>query len=363
MPVDTTRALDVLRRGIDDDAMPGSVVCALRHGKPILHEALGTLDGTRPTALDTIYDLASVTKPMATASSVLTLVERGELALNAPLPSLLGDAAAHLANVTILHLLTHTSGLPSWCGCFERGRGLDCAVETILRRPAAPAGSKYEYSCLGFILLGRIVELVSGQPLDAFARQHLFDKLGLREATYNPPASKRDRIAPTKSKEKAQPDDAPDRALVGVVHDGNARAIGGVAGNAGLFATAHDVATFGQSLLSGLAASAASCSRDDVPRLFGAPATARIFDNQVKSDIGAHTFLFFAQGNPLCPAGDLFSPRAVGHSGYTGNMLLIDPAYDLVVALLSNRVYTDPDGGKWLGVRRRFTNALAASIV
>jgi CubicO group peptidase (beta-lactamase class C family) len=300
---------------------------------------------------------------MATASSVLTLVERGELALNAPLSSLLGDAAAHLANVTVLHLLTHTSGLPSWCGCFERGRGLDCAVETILRRPTVPAGTKYEYSCLGFILLGRIVQHVSGQSLDAFAREHVFNKLGLREATYNPPASKRDRIAPTKSKEKAQPDDAPDRALVGVVHDGNARAIGGVAGNAGLFATAHDVATFGQSLLGGLSTSADRRHADVPPRLFGAPATDRVFHNQVKPDIGAHTFLFFAQGNGLCPAGDLFSPRAVGHSGYTGTMLLIDPAYDLVVALLANRVYTDPDGGKWLNVRRRFANALAATIV
>jgi CubicO group peptidase (beta-lactamase class C family) len=190
----------------------------------------------------------------------------------------------------------------------------------------------------------------------------VFTKLGLHEATYNPPASKRDRIAPTKSKEKAQPDDAADRPLVGVVHDGNARAIGGVSGNAGLFATALDVATFGQSLLAGLSTSVDRHAAT-IPRLFALPTTARIFDNQVKPDVGFHTFLFFAQGNPLCPAGDLLSPRAVGHSGYTGTMLLIDPTYDLVVALLANRVWSDPDGGKWLNVRRRFANALAASIV
>lgn len=340
------RALDVLKEGMDAGAMPGGTVYVLRRGEVILDEALGTLDGSRPASRDSIYDLASVTKPMATGASVLTLVEQGRLLLGASLPDLLRDAAAHLSKVTVQHLLTHTSGLAAWTACYDNGFGHDAAVEAILRLPNFEPGTKYTYSCLNFILLHRIVEVVSGQPLDVFARENVFAPLGLKDTGYKPGAEVRDRIAPTIPREG--PDK--DTTLVGTVHDGNARGIGGVSGNAGLFGTARDVATFGESLRA-----------DGSASLFGAPTQYRVFANQVKPEVGAHTFLFFAHGNGLCPAGDLLGARAVGHSGYTGTVLTIDPEQELTVAVLTNSVYGDGKG-EWLRVRRRFFNALAGAL-
>lgn len=336
--------MDVLRAGIDDGAMPGATLCAFRRGEMFLHEALGTVDGTRATSLDTIYDLASITKPMATASSIVTLIEQGRLSLGENLPGYFGEAAAHLDKVTVQHLLTHTSGLPAWTACYNEGPGLDAAITAILRQPTFPAGTRYAYSCLGFILLRRIVETVSGHPLEVFARENVFEPLGLRDTGYLPDASRQGRIAPTVSEE------GPDTntTLVGRVHDGNARGIGGVSGNAGLFGTAFDVATFGEAVRQG-------------PPLFGLPTRARILESQVKPEVGSHTLLFFAPGNGLCPVGDLLSPQAVGHSGFTGTVLTIDPVHELTVAVLTNSVFIDGKG-KWLPLRRRFLNALAASL-
>ncbi len=352
------RAVSVLEDGIGEGALPGGVVCALRHGKVFLHQAVGTLDGTRPATTETLYDLASVTKPMATAASVLTLVEQGRLTLAASLPFLLGDAAAHLPAVAVHHLLTHTSGLPAWTACYEKGQGLDSAVAAVLRQPSAPVGTKYEYSCLNFVLLTKIVEVVSGRTLDVFARENVFAPLGLTDTVFRPDARLHGRIAPTRSKEKLSHEDDPAAVIVGVVHDGNARGIeaGGqrVSGNAGLFGTARDVAAFGEAIQSGETASGEP--------LFSAPTLARCRENQINPAVGAHTFLFFAQGNGYCPAGDLLSPRTIGHSGYTGTLLTLDPAHDLTVALLTNRVFCDPDGAKWLATRRKFLNALAAAL-
>jgi CubicO group peptidase (beta-lactamase class C family) len=306
------------------------------------------VDGERPVSLDTIYDLASITKPMATGASVLTLIEQGRLTLTASLSEFLGEYASHLSRVTVAHLLTHTSGFPAWTACYETGPGAEAAVAAILRLPTVPPGTKYEYSCLGFILLQRIVETVSGQPLDRFARENIFAPLGLDTVGYRPDGTLQSRIAPTVAKE------GPDSniPLTGTVHDGNARGIGGVSGNAGLFGTAREVAVFGEALR----------APGENP-LFGAPTRARVFDNQIKPEVGAHTLLFFAQGNGYCPAGDVLSPRAVGHSGYTGTLLTLDPAYDLTVALLTNSVFLADGKASFLTVRRKFLNALAASLL
>jgi len=346
-----SRAIDVLKRGIDEGALPGGVVCAARRERVFVHRALGTIDGKKPVDPDTIYDLASITKPMATASSVLALAEQGKLALAATLGALLENVPKRQVDATVHQLLTHASGLPAHTNCFERGRGIDAAIETILAQPTQTRGSAYAYSCLGFILLGRIVELVSGLSLDGFARANIFDPLGLScDVTFTPDASLRPRIALTKSREKALPGESDENTLLGIVNDGNCRAIGGVAGNAGLFGTAHDVLKFGEGIL------------HRTPKLFGAPTTDRVLKNQLDPKIGAHTLMFFAQGNGLCPAGDLLSPHAVGHSGFTGNVLTIDPQYDLTIVVLTNRVYSSGDAAPWLSARRRFLNALASAI-
>ena len=343
------QAIVVLKRGIDKGAMPGATVCALRRGQIFLHEALGTLDETRPVQKNSLYDLASLTKPMATGTSLLTLVERGEVLLGMPLTEFVaGKEAAHLSKITLFHLLTHTSGLPAWTACYDEGEGQEAAVSAICRVPVTGApGTRYEYSCLNFILLAQIIQTVSGQSLDVFAHENVFVPLGLTDTGYKPAPDLRERIAPTISREGPNKD----TVLTGVVHDGNARGIGGVSGNAGLFSTAYDVARFGEAV------------RNPTPhaRLFGLPTTVRTLQNQIKPDIGRHSLLFFAHGNGLCPVGDLLSDAAVGHSGYTGTVLTLDPAHDLTVAVLTNAVYGD-GRASWLQVRRRFLNALAASL-
>ena len=157
----------------------------------------------------------------------------------------------------------------------------------------------------------------------------------MKETTYKPATRLNDRIAPTIPREGPKKN----QTLVGIVHDGNACGIGGVSGNAGLFGTAADVALFGEALRTG--------------KIFGSPTRKRIFENQVDPKIGAHTLLFFAMGNGYCPSGDLLSPRTVGHSGYTGTLLTIDPAHDLTVALLTNAVYGDGKAS-FLTYRRKF---------
>lgn len=334
-------ALDLLLDAIEDGAMPGATVCIYHHGEVMAHEAFGTTDGHQATRCGILYDLASLTKPIATASTVTALVERGYLLLNAPVAEFVPGAPA---TITVRHLLTHTSGLPAWAPCYRNGGGLDAAVAAILALDAAPPETKYEYSCLGYILLAQIVEVVVGATLDTAARRFVFDPLRLENLTFRPDPTIE--VAPTRSQEGPE---GKSLRLDGVVHDGNARAIEAVgtsvSGNAGLFGTAADVARFGEAIRTG--------------GLFGAPTRARWLTNQASP--AGHTLAFFCPPNPLTPAGELLPTTAVGHSGYTGTALLIDPAHELTVAVLTNAVFGD---GKddWLTTRRRFFNAIAASL-
>ena len=337
-----SRAVNVLDRGLREGAAPGGVVCAMRGGEIVLHEAFGTLDREQPTGLTTRYDLASLTKPMATGATILSLVEDGILSLQTQVSDI-DPKLEPLAGVTVGHLLTHTSGLPAWAPLYENGTGKDAALGGILALPRVEPGSRYAYSCLGFILLARLIETVTGQTLDRAVHERVLQPLHLERTGYLPAPDADSPIAPTVSEEGPNHD----AVLTGMVHDGNARGIGGVSGNAGLFGTAEDVATFGEAVRVG--------------RYFSAPTRARILTTQTDPAVGSHSLLFFARGNPLCPVGDLLSPRAVGHSGFTGTALVIDPEYDLTVAVLTNAVF---HGGKsrWLRLRRHFMNSLAASL-
>lgn len=345
-----THAVDLLRAGVEDGAMPGGVVCLYRNGEPILNQAFGLQDETRPATTDTLYDLASLTKPIATASSIVTLIEQGRLVLNATVGTLLGDSVPeYLAKITVANLLTHTSGISAWTACYNNGTGLEAAVVAIFALPAPTAlpGTHYEYSCLNFILLARILLALTDQTVEVFAKENVFTPLGLETLCFHPTENP-ERVAPTISREGP----SKDTALTGIVHDGNARGIemqsGDVSGNAGLFGTASDVAAFGEAIRTG--------------KLFGTPTTALVLSSQIPASVGGHSLLFFAHPNGLCPSGDLLSEKAVGHSGYTGTVLLIDPLYDLTVALLTNSVYGDGKAS-FLILRRKFLNALAAALI
>lgn len=327
--------------------MPGVVVCVRQRGQTLWHEALGTRDGQQPTTVETVYDLASLTKPLATASSLCVLIESGELTLNTPVTRLIPQAEA-LTEATIGQLLTHTSGLPAWIACYaDEGEGLAAAVRAICKVPLRGApGTHYEYSCLNYLLLGQIIERISGTPLDRFAAQDVFAPLGLSgQLTYHPDPKT---CAPTISQEGSRLGEP----LAGIVHDGNARAVGAeghsVAGNAGLFGTAEAVARFGEAILHG------------APRLLGSPTRQRWLTPQSRP--AGHTLAFFCKPNGLTPTGELLSDQAVGHSGFTGTALVLDPTTGTVIALLTNAVYLDNSKSEFLPLRRRFMNAVAGEL-
>jgi CubicO group peptidase (beta-lactamase class C family) len=344
------RVISVLERGISATAMPGCVVVVLRETKTLLHAALGTLDGTTQTTTHTLYDLASLTKPIATAATVLSLVERGLLTLSTPICEFFPETQSP---ATVRHLLTHTSGLPAWIPCYQSGHGIQAAINAILKLSTPPPETQYEYSCLNYILLAEIVRIASGKRLDHAATEAIFAPLGLESLTFSP---KPEHCAPTHSLEG--PDTEKDAGVVlrGIVHDGNARGIGlsgdvsggvgDVSGNAGLFGTALDIARFGQAILSG--------------KLFGTPTRQRLLTPQ--STPGGHTYGFFCLPNHFTPIGELLPDTTIGHSGYTGTLLTLVPELSTVICLVSNAVFSHNAKSEFLLYRRRFLNAVAAEL-
>ena len=299
-------------------------------------------------SMDTIFDLASLTKPLATAIGALQLVEQGKLHLLQSVPRFLEEEFGplpHLAEVEVHHLLTHTSGLPPiprWPkptgGSHSRADLLRSALTSPLLRPA---GTGYTYSDTGYILLGEIVARAAGKGQDELFREGVAQRLDLSRIAYLPPASWRPLIAPTGK-------DIP----AGDTHDPRARDLGGVAGHAGLFGRAADVVACGEAI-----------RRDGAPLLSRA-AAARMRASQIRPETGHQSLGWFCAGNDYLPKGDLFSDRSFGHSGFTGTMLLIDPEFDATVALLTNRVVNEgEDGARFLKVRRQWTNAIAAALV
>lgn len=316
-----------VRDAIAERRLPGGVLLIEHHGDRHLR-AYGAraVEPRRETmTTDTIFDAASITKVMATAPSVLLLVERGKLTLDAPVRAVLPEFADE--EVTLRHLLTHTSGLrpgldrePPWSG-YEAG-----VARALAERPANRPGAIFRYSDINYILLGEVVRTTSGEPLDAFARENVFAPLGLRDTTFRPRPS--GRIAPTES------------GLRGVVHDPTSRRMGGVAGHAGLFTTAADAAKFARAVLD----LALGRAREDLPQdLRGAlRAMSRVASPEVVAVKRGAGFDF--DSNYSRPRGELFSPESFGHTGWTGGFLWIDPPSDTFYVFLSNRVHPDGSG-------------------
>lgn len=369
--------------GVDDGTYPAAVLLVARHGKVAHHAAFGALQpGGKPTRPDSLFDLASVTKPCV-ATALLTLVEDGKVSLTQTVQEALPEAKNTAVGPLTLRLLaTHTSGLPPWKPLYKlaepsppaplpdsplRGREKGGENKTrilaeILRTPLHhPPGTHYVYSDLGYLLLGEIVERASGMALDQYLHARLFVPLGMKETGYLPlrglpssesagGATRRGRIAAT-----ANCPMRPGKTLVGEVHDANAHAFGGVAGHAGLFGTAPDLAV----LVSALTGSGAAKGH----RLLGLPTLRLARTNQTTPDVGGHSIGWFTPPNGMLPRGDLLGDTAFGHTGFTGTMVVCDPAYDLVIVLLTNRVMNPDDNGGIQRVRRRVVNAVASAVI
>ena len=363
-PVDRSRLERIealVRDDIAQKRLPGAVVLVGHRNRIVYQNAIGDrslLPSREPMTLDTIFDLASLTKPVATTTSIMMLIEQGRLRL-------IDRVAAHVpgferygkADITVRHLLTHTSGLRPDVDLADPWVGSDTAIQLAIEEvPAAPPGTRFVYSDINFFLLGEIVKRVSGQPLDRFAQEHLFAPLGMKDTMFNPPAPLHPRVAPTeRCTPYGWPCEGPDmKMLRGIVHDPTARRMAGVAGHAGLFSTAADLADFCRMLLGGGSYRGVRILSPLTVAKMTTPAASGD-DRNVRTLGWDYDSSFSGNRGELLPIG------SYGHTGFTGTSLWIDPATGLFVVFLSNRVH--PEGkGDVTPLRARVATVAAAAL-
>lgn len=322
----------VIQSALAKGIFPGAVLLVARKGKVIKHSSYGLamrVPEPREMTKATIFDLASLTKVVVTVPLTLMLVERGIWHLYDPLKRFLPQF--NVLGVTLWHLLTHTSGLPAWANLFYKGADRERVSQELfgykwpIITPVCEPGRKVIYSDLGYILLGRAIEEATGRPLDALAREWIFAPLGMQDTFFNPPLTLKPRIAATED------DLSRGGVLVGIVHDENAWAMGGVSGHAGLFSTAWDLALFAQMILNKGSYGGGQILSPASIRLMSSPQTEGLNERR---GLG-----WLLQGNDTLPAGNLLSDQAFGHTGFTGTSLWIDPLYELIVVFLTNCIH------------------------
>jgi beta-N-acetylhexosaminidase len=348
-------AYDVLDRAVADHAFPGGVLAVGLRGE-LQVRAFGrqTYDASSPAVTtDTIYDAASLTKAVATTTLVATQVEAGRIALDLPVARYVpewnaGPTPEWRKRVTVRHLLTHSSGLPSHKDYFLTIHSEREAIANICNEPLEyEPGAKTIYSDLGFILLGEILERVTGRTVDQLARERIFAPLGMTNTLFKPPRTLASRIAPTEDDVTYRK-----RQLRGEVHDENAFAMGGAAGHAGMFATAPDLAAFCQMLLNG--------GIYGHQRLLTRATLAQFIALQ---PLAANTrTLGWMVPTTDSTSGHYFSARSFGHLGFTGTSIWIDPDRQLFVILLTNRVYPTRANEKISTVRPAVHDAVVEGL-
>jgi len=352
-------AYNLLDRAVADGAFPGGVLAVGWNNQLAVH-TFGTLTrdaNAARVAPGTIYDLASLTKPIVTTTAAMMLVQRGQLNLDAPVQRYLPEFAAAAksdpdpawrARVTVRMLLLHDSGLPAHRDFYRDAKGKDAILARVLAEPLVSEPEKQiEYSDLGFILLGEVVERLTGDSLDEVARQEILAPLAMGSSMFNPPRSLHARIAPTENDMSYRK-----RLVRGEVDDENAWAMGGVAGHAGLFSTAGDVAAFAQMILNGgiyahhRLLARATIDQFTARRAVGDSARALGWDVPVEPS----------------SSGRYFSARTFGHTGFTGTSLWIDPDRRLFVVLLTNRVNPTRTNDKIRQVRPALHDAILEAL-
>jgi len=316
----------VVERGIKAGGYPGASVIVGRKGAAVFEKGFGRLTWSSSSipvdAQRTIYDVASLSKVVGTTTAIMILYDENKIRLDDPIVSYIPTfGGGDKDNVTVRQLLTHTSGLPAGRDIWRIAQTPLEARALVLSTPLeGRPGAQYIYSDLGADVLGLLVEVVSGEPLDKFLTRRVFDPLGMNETMYRPADSLRYRIAPT---EVTPPRGYP---LRGEVHDENAYALGGVAGHAGLFSTAADLSVFAQMMLNGGEYNGVQIISKQTVDLF----TSRSFGHRA---LGWDT----AEGD--YGSGRYLGPTAYGHTGFTGTSMWIDPEREMFVILLTNRVH------------------------
>lgn len=354
---------EAIYKAIDNKEIPGAVLAVVHQGKLAYLKAYGNKEiypNTVPMDVNTVFDMASVSKSMSTAVAAMILVERGQLRfldmVKDFIPGFQGwtdEENGRTTEIRVIDLLTHTSGLPPYAQVKELQEKYgspnpDGLIEYIAtcRRDFKPK-TGFQYSCLNYITLQRIIETISGQSLKAFAKANIFDVLGMAHTAYQPEGETLERVAPTEKQEDGS-------VLRGVVHDPLARVMnGGISGNAGVFSDANDLAILAAALLNnGEYNGRRILSPLGVKAMRTVPRSVAEFGRTPGWDV----YSPYASNN-----GDLLGPNTYGHTGYTGTSMVIDPDNDVAVILLTNRAHPD-DSGNAVRLRSLVANAVAASV-
>jgi serine-type D-Ala-D-Ala carboxypeptidase len=348
-------AFSILEKGVAARAFPACSLAITFHGELVAHKALGrfTYDPASPEVTTaSLFDLASLTKVVATSAMAMILYERGLLDLEAPVTAIVPEFAGQLADdtssrreVTLRMLLAHSSGLPGYEKLFLRAKTREDLLQAAFSTPlvAAP-GVRTEYSDIGFIILGVVLERLADESLDAFCQREIFGPLGMANTTFNPTRALKDSIPPTADDRTFRR-----RIIQGEVQDENASILGGIAGHAGLFSAAEDLALFAHAMLNA-----------------GYPilrfTTVELFSRRESAPEGTSRALGWDTPSLPSQSGKYFSPRSFGHLGYTGTSLWIDAERQLSITLLTNRTWPDCQNEAIKQVRPAFCDAVIEDL-
>ena len=356
MSADSLRKVEtIMNKAVLDSTFPGGVVAVVKDGVIAYRKGFGyqTYEKLEPVRENAIYDLASLTKVTATTPAIMKLLDEGKISLSDKVRKYLpGFTGKEKDQVTIRNLLLHNSGLPAFRVYVDKLKTESEIIEAIINEPLIhKPGAEYEYSDLGFILLGEIVEKVSGMPLDSYVRSKLFYPLGMSDTFYNPGAYSKwvtDRIPPTEIDTTYRM-----KAIEAEVHDERAYYLDGVAGHAGLFSSAGDLAIYCQMLLNG---------GSYAGRRYLSPSIIAEFTER-KSSHRNRGYGFDRKSEGFSTAGSLSSDKTFGHTGFTGTSFWIDPERDLAIIILTNRTYPHRSYGENIStIRARVADAVISSI-
>lgn len=338
----------IMNAAVSRGTIPGAVVLIGHNGTVVYRKAFGmrSLEPSKEAmTIDTIFDIASMTKCIATATSAMKLVEEGKVRLNDAVAVYLPEFARNgKENITVRQLLTHFSGLREDLDLKRAWTGREAAYEMVMdEKPAFPPGSRFLYSDINFETLGFLVEKVSGLSLNEYAAKNVFAPLGMNDTRFLPPAQWRSRIAPTLYDENHQ-------MLRGTVHDPAARRMGGVAGHAGVFSTAGDLSKYAQDMLSGFhVLSALSVEKMSTPQQPPTATSLRGLGWDIDSPFSSNR-------------GEFLSVGSFGHTGFTGTSIWIDPVTNSYVIILTNAVHPHGYNSKVVSLRARVASAVAQGL-
>ena len=346
------RALAILSRGCEQKAFPGAAFAVAHNSSTVLQGAVGRFtydENSDDVTLSTIFDIASVTKVVATTAMTMLLYERGRLGLQQPVIEILPEFELEDSRrklVTIEMLLAHSSGLPAYLKLFQQARDRESLLKAALQVPLEQdPGTHAEYSDIGFILLGELLERIAGETLDPFCSREIFVPLEMQSTFFCPTAELRRTIPPTRNHQ-----DFRHRVIQGEVYDENASVMGGVSGHAGLFSKTADLMQFSATVL-GLGT-----------QLFR-PQTIELFTQRQATPPGTSRALGWDTPSSPSQSGKHFSPNSFGHLGYTGTSLWIDAQRKIAIALLTNRTWPNNQSQLIKQIRPAFHDAVMEEVL